>query len=413
MFHDRYLACSLICAMLSVFCYHRFYVNDHAANRIPVRIPVNIDPKDGVASIQILIKTRQSSSSPVQLRVGLDTGSSVSWFLDSSCQVHTSIVDRQLRQKLLVKSVATRHTTIAVRKVMTVPTVPLSVKYADGTRIKGSFIRKVLFFFSALVKQGHEQDQTQQFHALTWGSVTSVAETVRQTEDDSRFEQASVDGWLGLGRPPGSHSAYPSGHAFITSMAVLHQSQWNERGKYSNGHLTSWSMTFAFRRPPYALLIHTPAVVPHDGVQVKDQDDHWSVVVSKVAVNGCQATQIQYKVMFDVGAGSIFTPKDLVPTSCWANITKGNDTFPMSFMLANGKTVTIPHLMQNVSYHRTLRNTPAAPLVPLESTAPPAPPAPPTIVLGLPFFMRMDVTLTTIHDQHQHPSSYSYWAHIN
>jgi hypothetical protein len=48
-------------------------------------------------------------------------------------------------------------------------------------------------------------------------------------------------------------------------------------------------------------------------------------------------------------------------------------------VMGNGKKVTVPHLSNNVSYHSTLR--------PKKNSRRQ------TIVLGLPFFMRQDVTL--------------------
>ena len=354
--------CSILIAILSTSLFYNYY-------RIQeITIPVEINPTDGVVSTLINVQINEFST-PTTLRIGLDTGISLSWFLDTTCQVHTSIVNSQLRRKLLVKSVETRHTTV-VQVAIPLPLndtfKKLNIKYADGTLVQGVFVPNVSWHF----KKSNQPIPTK--HFLSWGAATSISETVQYEKDDSRFEQSNVDGWLGLGI---STSNYPNSYAFIASNTKSSK---------------SWSITFQLQRFPYSVVFRTLGFITSttNDIQIQTNDAHWSLDVTKVIINGCDATENKYKVLLDVGAGSIFTPTNIVPKSCWDNANKKEDydnndakskTFNMTFVLENGKTVSVSHLQKNISYHQTLRIGNQKPL---------------TIVLGLPFFMRQKVTLT-------------------
>ena len=120
-------------------------------------------------------------------------------------------------------------------------------------------------------------------------------------------------------------------------------------------------------------------------IKVMEEYHHWSTVVRHLRINGCESIEKEeYNILLDIGAGSIFTPNDTISSHCLEEQIKkkrvDHGEINMEFVLENGRKIVIPRLLKNASYHNTLRRKRG------ENVRQ-------TIVLGLPFFMRNDVTL--------------------
>ena len=359
---------SVFVILLSIFWYYIHIVET-------IRIPLQINPLDGTVTTQVEMGEAGASTT---LNIGIDTGVAYSWFLHSSCTIDTSILNTELRQKLLVRSVGiTRQTTVSVPmppQPSTSPAPPLHIKYADGGTTKGFFVPNTTWRFKPnLPSQQHRLQQ------LTWGAATTISETVQQDQDLSHFERGNVDGWLGLGRlhPTSTTTSTSTSSDNTTTKNVL-----TSTNLFSSVS-PMWSITFQLRRTPYSMVFQNlhrqyqwGGPSHPQGIKVHKEVQHWATVVRNVTVNGCRAINDEYNVLIDLGAGSIFTTTDMISSQCWKQKTT---LFSMEFVMGNGKKVTVPHLSNNVSYHSTLR--------PKKNSRRQ------TIVLGLPFFMRQDVTL--------------------
>ena len=355
--------------LLSIFWYYIHIVET-------IRIPLQINPLDGTVTTQVEMGDVDASTT---LNIGIDTGVAYSWFLHSSCTIDTSILNTELRQKLLVRSVSiTRQTTVSAPmppqpSTSPAPTPPLHIKYADGGTTKGFFVPNTTWRFKPNVPS--QQHRLQQ---LTWGAATTISETVQQDQDVSHFERGNVDGWLGLGRL----------HTTSTSDNTTTKNVLTSTNLFSSVS-PMWSITFQLRRTPYSMVfqnLHRQYQLQWggpghpQGIKVHKEVQHWATVVRNVTVNGCRAINDEYNVLIDLGAGSIFTTTDMISSQCWKQKQWQKTTlFSMEFVMGNGKKITVPHLSNNVSYHSTLR--------------PQKKSRRQTIVLGLPFFMRQDVTL--------------------
>ena len=311
----------------------------------------------------------------------------------------------------------------------------LNIQYADGTRVQGFFTENIKWKFAAF-----NQQSSTSFYSMIWGVATIISEVVpprprppekqnglEQEEQQvlSRFESGGVDGWLGFGRPKKDEqeektNSYPPGHALIAS-------------DFSTG---SWSVSFRLHTRKHELVFrrYDPSTTTTDEVlasllleseseRVREDDPHWSIVVRNVVVNGCRAVDKEYNVLLDVGAGSIFAARDMIEPECWkvqkelASQWSDEESFSLEFTMgrlgrggeegeggeggegSGGRRIIVEKLVEGVSYHRTL--VPRRKGREWKKRA--------TIVLGLPFFMRKLVTLTTVREKNKKKS---YWVGV-
>jgi hypothetical protein len=367
MFHYWVELTSVLIILISLY----FHLSNDQSQLII--IPLEISSKDGVVSTYIDIKT--SSNSFVTRKIGLDTGLSYSWFLHPSCTIETSNINTELRQKLLVRSIdigSTNHKVVPQKAAVNTAQSSLNIKYADGGVVKGYFSPNREWRFHKL-SSGSQQPH--EFYQLNWGMATKISEVVRNDQTVSHFEQASIDGWLGLGR---SKVGRVNRTTMIISTALF------------SSVANIWSMKFQVQKLPYTLIFENLNNLYNSNhvkgmIKVMEEYHHWSTVVRHLRINGCESIEKEeYNILLDIGAGSIFTPNDTISSHCLEEQIKkkrvDHGEINMEFVLENGRKIVIPRLLKNASYHNTLRRKRG------ENVRQ-------TIVLGLPFFMRNDVTL--------------------
>eukprot|EP00946_MAST-07B_sp_MAST-7B-sp1_P004578 g4578.t1 len=224
-------------AAATLAIYHSLH--SPSANAWSIQIPLEIGEVDGVLIASVVqharttrssnfvsnskkMKVRKKVKKSKRLRLGIDTGSSLSWGCDAKCRV---IVEQRhpfvRRRKLVVLNMSTRHKTLFFPSDETIAdtdTEDFNVRFADGTKIQGIFRNVTLSFYgneSSEIETPPRIRMRLKF-PLKIGAALRIKEKKKYPERGSedhvpKFESGSVDGFLGLGIA--SNPEYPLGHS--------------------------------------------------------------------------------------------------------------------------------------------------------------------------------------------------------
>ena len=275
----------------------------------------------------------KSARSPKKtLRLGVDTGSSLTWGCDATCRVLVERRDSRIpRRRFVVRNTSTRHKTLLQPVTTSQNREAFStgqnssvvesfrVKFADGTRIRGAFRYTTLSLKGEKNHVAASQQEAIVESRFDFGIKIAAAHQVRENLARSeaglentvpRFESGSVDGYLGLGIA--SNPKYPSGHAAWDQLRLaLNVTHGNEP--------TVLSVGINVKTPPFTMTItksttKSNVVLVLARVPLPKGSTHWSAIVQNVRLTetGKDGPVLYPKarVHFDTGASSIFVPKD-------------------------------------------------------------------------------------------------------
>lgn len=304
-----------------------------------MRVPLDIGAVDGVLIATVVqrrsrtknaTKISKQKSKKKTLRLGVDTGSSLTWGCDAACRVLVERRDLRIRRrKVVVRNTSTRHKTLLLPAAADDrgPTntnrnssakESFRVKFADGTRIRGVFRRTMLSLhgnrsINAPSRQAATAASRFDFDVKI-AAALRIQEIAMWEEEGSEgtvplFESGSVDGYLGLGFA--SNPKYPAGHAAWDQLCIaLNVTGGNEPSIFSVG--------INVKTPPFAMTItKTTARSPTVPVlaRIPISGSRWSAIVHNVRLSKASAHNVpvlysKARVHFDTGASSIFVPKD-------------------------------------------------------------------------------------------------------
>ncbi len=297
-----------------------------------VSLPVRIGARDGVVAVTVVQhppRRRPPGLPQSMLRLGVDTGSSLTWALDRRCAVLTKTYDKHLRRTLVAVNTTTRHRTLLdddddpyhedARK-------PLSVRFGDGTKISGTF-RPASFRLESSTASSSSPSSPSPSMPLNIfaGAATSVTERVKHADIQSQFENGTVDGYLGLGL---RNERYPVGHsAWENLLRMRHQEDESSdvdapprllRAAIDLRLLPALRYLALSAGHPDAHSTLPRAKSNGASIPISGTALHWSCTVHNVrlsvsSTSGTSESVVVFPravVVFDTGAASVFVPSD-------------------------------------------------------------------------------------------------------
>ena len=359
---NYFLACLTVCCVSVLIALFASHPTDRHWR---MRVPLEIGKVDGLM-VATIVQRPLAITSPWQkkrrrkavrkrktLRLGIDTGSSLSWGCDTKCRVVVETRDDLLKRRTLVSwNSSTRHKTLLSfsnsESNPTSNTEDFQVKFADGTRVQGVFRdarlslhgnedsvagHRTKMFASARrpkdaarldvnIKIGFASRITERWKSdgATKTNLGALASGV------PHFESGSVDGYFGLGIS--THQRYPEGHSAWDQLGDALQRMNNLTRSQAQGEPWVYGVQInVAKNPPFAMTIMRSTAAglstwsAFANIQVSNRATHWSALVRNVRLGG-KTVYDEALVHFDTGASGVFVPKEVLKICDRAKFSK-------------------------------------------------------------------------------------------